>query len=118
MSHCLRPLRPIFLFCAAAAMAGRALQAATRHLGAKPGKLNNEIDQLGENGILPKSMVEWTHEIRLLRNIGAHPDAVETAVEEDDAKDVVEFLDYFLVYTYDLPKQIEDYKERRKKKRQ
>src|SRR5262249_20978346 len=103
---------------AAAAMAGRALQSMTRgHFKAKPGSLEKEIEELRNKGILPETMVEWAHEIRLLRNIGAHPDALEAAVDADDAKDIVEFLEYFLIYTLNLPKQISDYKGRRAQKR-
>jgi Domain of unknown function (DUF4145) len=99
---------------AAVTMAGRALQSATRdHFGAKPATVEKEIDELGGKGILPMPMVEWAHEIRLLRNIGAHPDAEELEVNEEDAKDIVKFLNYFLVYSFDLPKEIADYKERR-----
>lgn len=100
---------------AAAAMAGRSLQAAVRQLGATPGNLKDEINELGTKGILPKSMVDWAQEIRIIRNIGAHPDPLETSVDPDDAKDIVKFLDYFLVYTYNLPKEIQDYKARRGK---
>jgi hypothetical protein len=99
---------------AAAAMAGRALQAATRgHFQAKAASLEKEIDELGGKGILPAPMVEWAHEIRLVRNIGAHPDPLELEVKEEDAKDIVKFLDYFLVYSFNLPKEIADYKARR-----
>ena len=102
---------------AAAAMAGRALQALTRgHFKAKPASLEKEIDELGDKGILPVGMVEWAHEIRLLRNIGAHPDALEESVDATDAKDIVEFLDYFVTYALSLPKQISDYKARRAQK--
>jgi uncharacterized protein DUF4145 len=103
---------------AAAAMAGRALQALTRgHFKAKHATLEKEIEELGGKGILPVGMVEWAHEIRLLRNIGAHPDQYETSVDATDAKDIVEFLDYFIAYALNLPKQIADYKARRAQKR-
>jgi hypothetical protein len=104
---------------AAAAMAGRALQAATRgHFEAKQSTLEKEIDELGRKGILPAPMVEWAHEIRLMRNIGAHPDPVELEVEAADAKDIVKFMDYFLVYSFDLPKEIADYRARRESKQE
>lgn len=102
---------------AAVTMAGRALQAATRKLGATPSTLAKEIDELGTRGVLTGSMVEWAHEIRLLRNISAHPDLVELSVEEGDAKDVMEFLDYLLIYAFDLPHQITEYKARRSQKK-
>lgn len=100
---------------AAVTMAGRALQAAVRGMGASSGQLQKEIDELGEKGILPRSMVEWAHEIRIIRNIGAHPDSVDTSVSPEDAKDIVKFLDYFCIYTFNLPKEISEYRERRNK---
>ncbi len=42
----------------------------------------------------------------------------ETSVKPKDAKDVVKFLDYFLVYAFDLPKEIGDYRKRREGKPQ
>lgn len=98
---------------AAAVMAGRSLQAAAREMGAQGDRLQSEIADLREKGILTDAMIEWVDEIRLIRNIGAHPDSVETSVDPDDARDIVKFLDYFLIYAYDLPKQIQDYRTRR-----
>ncbi len=94
---------------------GVTLQAATREMGAAPRQLAGEIDELGKKGVLPAAMTEWAHEIRALRNIGAHPDATETSVEAKDANDIVKFLDYFLIYVYNLPKEIEQYRTRRDK---
>jgi hypothetical protein len=94
-------------------MARRSLQAALREKGAKKGRLYDQVEQLGEAGVLPIPMVQWAGEIRLLGNIGAHPDEVESEVDAQDAKDIVKFLDYFLVYSYNLPLEIEEYKKRR-----
>lgn len=100
---------------AAAAMAGRALQPALKDKGARKDRLVDQIRELGSAGILPKPMLEWAEEIRILRNIGAHPDE-EVEVTPHDAKDIVKFTDYFLIYTYDLPREIEAYKSRREKR--
>lgn len=101
---------------AASAMAGRALQAALKEQGAKKERLVDQIKELGSADILPKPMIEWADEIRTLRNIGAHPDNHEVGVGSQDAKDVVKFTDYFLIYTYNLPEEIKEYRGRRNKK--
>jgi hypothetical protein len=59
-------------------------------------------------------MAEWSHEVRLLANESAHPDALAPPpVTPQDAKDIVNFLDFLLFYLYDLPKQISDYRKRK-----
>jgi hypothetical protein len=49
-------------------------------------------------------MVEWADHIRLLGNAGAHSgaDGLET-VSEDEAREVVRFLDELLRWLYELP---------------
>jgi uncharacterized protein DUF4145 len=97
-------------------MAGRALQAALKDKGAKKDRLVDQVKELGTAGILPKPMEEWAEEIRILRNIGAHQDDEEVEVDAQDAKDIVKFTDYFLIYIYNLPREIEGYKNRREKR--
>ncbi len=59
-------------------------------------------------------MKDWANEVRLLANESAHPDApVPADVTPQDVKDIVGFLDLLLVYLYDLPKQIENYRQRK-----
>jgi hypothetical protein len=111
---------------AAVLMARSALQFIARHKGAKKGKLKQEIQELAAKGVLHPLMEEWSHEVRELGNESAHPDvatldpnAVQIVNEEpnppdqQDAKDIVNFLDFLLFYFYDLPKQIEAYRKRR-----
>jgi hypothetical protein len=58
-------------------------------------------------------MKDWADEVRLLANESAHPDApIPTNLIPEDAQDVVNFLDLLLAYLYDLPKQIEGYRQR------
>lgn len=99
---------------AAAVMARSALQAALRDHQGKGKNLKEEIDNLAEKGILPPIMKDWSNELRLLGNESAHPTAPSEPVKPDDIKDTVEFLDYLLKYLYNLPKQIADYRNRRK----
>jgi len=99
---------------AANLMARSALQFIVREKGAKKGRLNEQIEDLGSKGVLHPMMKEWAHEVRLLANESAHPEVAEApTVTSNDAKDIVNFLDLLLLYLYDLPKQISDYRKRR-----
>jgi len=77
--------------------------------------LKEEIDDLAAKGVLPPVMKEWSHEIRVLGNENAHPSPGGKGTGEKDANDVVEFLGQLLTLTYDLPHEVEQYRERRKK---
>ena len=99
---------------AANVMARSALQFVVRDKGAKKGKLKEQIDDLAMKGILHLLMQDWSHEVRLLANESAHPDAPSPAsVTSEDAGDIVNFLDFLLFYLYDLPKQIDEYRKRK-----
>lgn len=105
---------------AVAIMARSALQAITRQQKAKGSNLYEEIEDLSKKGLIPKIIKEWSHEVRLLGNPVAHPEMDEVAEDEPtdpkDAEDIVEFLDYLLEYLYDLPAQIDSYRNRKKGK--
>lgn len=106
---------------AAAVMARSALQFVARHQGAKRGSLKAEIKDLADKGILHPLMEEWSHEVREFGNDSAHPDVPApadvpqslNAPEPQDAKDIVNFLDFLLFYLYELPHQIEEYRKRK-----
>jgi hypothetical protein len=91
-------------FRGAAAMARRAVQGIAVERGATDGKLHAQLKELEAKTTLHPSMVEWADHIRLLGNVGAHPgaDGLET-VSEDEARDVVRFLDELLRWLYELP---------------
>jgi hypothetical protein len=91
----------------AAAMARRAVQAATRERGAQGGSLYEEIKYLGAQGLLTKDLMDWAHEVRGIGNAGAHPDEIGGDVTEADARDAVNFAIYFLTYVYTVPAEIE-----------
>jgi hypothetical protein len=99
---------------AAALMARSSLQVALREQGASGSNLKKEIDDLASKGILPKIMQDWAHNVRDLGNDSAHPQPDQPATTEQDAKDIVGFMDYLFEYLYTLPKQIQDYRERKK----
>lgn len=99
---------------AANVMARSALQFVVREKGAVGGTLFAQINDLAIKGILQPLMKDWADEVRLLANESAHPDApVPADVTPQDVSDIVHFLDLLLVYLYDLPKQIENYRQRK-----
>jgi hypothetical protein len=100
---------------AAAVMARSALQFAVRDKGAEGSGLYGEIEDLANKGILHPLMKDWSHEVRELGNDSAHPDPEAAATTPQDARDIVQFLDFLLMYLYDLPKHISDYRQRRDK---
>jgi len=102
---------------AATLMARSALQVDLRGQKAKGATLKKEIEDLASKGILPPIMKEWSDEVRELGNESAHPAPGQPAANPEDARDIIEFLDYLLEYLYTLPHQIEQYRKRRKDKK-
>ncbi len=100
-------------FDAATVMSRSALQAVTRSQSAEGNDLYGEIEDLESKGIIPKIIKDWAHEVRLLARPSAHPETDEADVDPNDARDIVQFLDYLLEYVYGLPHRIEEYRSRR-----
>lgn len=103
---------------ATAMMARSALQTVMRQQGATGPNLYAEINDLADRGTLPTTLKEWAHELRELGNDSAHPSPDDEEgegheVDPEDAQDIVNFLDFLLEYTYDVPKRIEHYRARR-----
>ena len=100
---------------AAALMARSALQVALRESKAQGKTLKDEIDDLATKGILPPLMQDWSDNVRELGNVSAHPQPGQPGTAGEDARDIVQFLNFLLKYLYTLPKRIEDYRSRRQK---
>lgn len=85
-------------------MCARAIQGSALALGAKKKRLTDQIDELFSQGKITEALKEFAHEIRVTRNIGAHPDkdGLED-VTEQDANDIVEFTREFLHHIYVMP---------------
>jgi Domain of unknown function (DUF4145) len=98
---------------AANLMARSALQFVVREKKAVDANLKVQIDDLVTKGILHPLMKDWATEVRLLANESAHPNAPAPAdVTKEDVRDILNFLDMLLLYLYDLPKRIENYRLR------
>ena len=98
---------------AAAVMARSAMQVALRSKGATGSNLKQEINSLGNTGLVPPVMLEWSHEVRELGNDSAHPTPGQSPTSPQDARDIVSFIDYFFEYLYTLPHQIAQYRKRK-----
>lgn len=93
---------------AAVVMARRAMQSAAYEKGAPERNLVEQIDWLEEQRLVTPQMKEVAHTIRLAGNLGAHPDKGGLRdVGETEARAVIEFLDDFLRYVYEIPARLE-----------
>lgn len=98
---------------AAVLMARSALQATMRDKGAQGRNLYSEIEDLANRGIITNIIKDWSHEVRLLATPAAHPQPNDEETDPDDARDIVRFLDSLLESVYDIPADIEKYRQRR-----
>lgn len=88
---------------AAAVMARRSLQNICLDKSAdKDKKLEQQIDELQEMGIITKDLQNWAHEVRHVGNDGAHPGKDEP-VKREDAQDITELLTQFCNVLYIAP---------------
>jgi hypothetical protein len=85
-------------------MCARALQGSVLAQGATKKRLIDQIDELFAQGKITNSLKDFAHEVRITRNLGAHPDkdGLEE-VQEQDAKDIVEFTKEYLHHMYVMP---------------
>jgi hypothetical protein len=98
---------------AAVLMARSAIQLVAQHQSAVGHNLKEEIDDLAKKGLLPLIMQEWSHEVRALGNESAHPTPGDTGPTPKDAQDIVEFLTKLMIFAYDLPNEISQYRARK-----
>jgi hypothetical protein len=91
---------------AAAVMARSALQAALRHAQAEGKTLFQEIDNLGGKGLLPPTMVQWAHAIRLFGNDSAHPAPEHAPATQADVSEAMRFIGFLFEYLFELPARI------------
>lgn len=85
-------------------LCARAIQASAIALGAKKKKLTDQIDELFDMGKITESLKDFAHEIRVTRNLGAHPDKDGLDdVEDSDSKDIIQFTREYLHHIYVMP---------------
>jgi len=105
-------------FKSSAVMARRTIQKICLNLGAKKGaKLVDQISSLKEESKLHPDLAEIATEIRFLGNNGAHPE--EDGLDEinnEDAKEIIDFTAELLDDLYVRPKKVAAMREKRMQK--
>ena len=96
---------------AAAAMAGRALEAVCRHYSTEDTYLGAGIKELKDKEIIDARLYEWSEELRDQRNVAAH--ATDTEISSQDAEDIVTFTYAIVDYVFMLTKKFENFKKRK-----
>ena len=105
-------------FKASVVMSRRVIQSSALERGIERGKLRDQIDKLNARELIPDSMSEWAHEIRLTGNIGAHPDEdFLQDVTRKDAEELVKFVEEYLNYVYVMPARVKAQRRRQEKKK-
>lgn len=85
---------------AAAAMAGRALEAVCRHYSTEDTYLGAGIKELRDKGIIDARLYKWSEELRDQRNAAAH--ANDTEISSQDAEDILTFTCAIVDYAFML----------------
>lgn len=99
---------------ATATMCRRALQSSCQDLGSAGNRLVDQIDDLAQKGSITRALQDMAHTVRLIGNVGAHPD--EDGLEDvgpDDASDLIEFSLEFYNHVYVMPEKLKKMSERR-----
>lgn len=92
-------------FRAAVSMFRRSLQSALLERGADSGK--DLIEQIKGAAFLTQDMKDWTHNIRILGNWGAHPQNDNLKeVDQKVASETQSFLEEFFNYVYVMPSRV------------
>jgi hypothetical protein len=90
---------------ASTVMARRTLEAVTVDKGQTSGTLDERLAALASQGVLLPTLAEWSKEVRLVGNAGAHFDPIQS-VSVDDARELATFVQELLRYLYELPAEL------------
>ena len=94
-------------------MCRKGIEAICIDKGEIKGNLATKLKNLNSKGILENTLYSWANELRLIGNDGAH--SHDQIVNQQDAKEAVDFFDAFITYLYHLVNQYEELIKRRKK---
>ena len=90
---------------ATAVMARRTLEAIAVNKGQTAGTLAERLANLASKGVLLQTLADWSKQVRLVGNAGAHFDPIDD-VSRRDAEVLVSFLQQLLRYLYELPAEL------------
>ncbi len=101
------------LFDPCVIMSGKCLEAVCKTLGIQGNNLSIRLKNLSEAGHIDSRLLDWAHEIRLIRNEAAHN--VDSPTTKQDAQDILDFTEAILIYIFSLTKRFDSLKARRAK---
>lgn len=94
-------------------MCRKGIEAICEDKGETKGNLAEKLRKLKEKKVLEDTLYNWTNELRLIGNDGAH--SHNQIVTQQDAKDSLDFFDALITYLYHLVDQYNKLKARRNK---
>lgn len=97
---------------ASVVMVGRTLEAVVKEYDPNEKSAYKGLQTMQKNGVISQELLDWSNELRVLRNIGAH--ASSQKVEQVDAKESLDFLQAILEILYDLRPRFVKMRNRRK----
>ncbi len=98
---------------ACAVLVGRTLEAVCNYEKATGKRLSDKVNNLANSNRIPRTLAEMAHQLRQIRNFGAHD--AEDEVTEEDVPIILDFLDAILEYLYVAPAKIAAVQARLKK---
>lgn len=94
-------------------MCRKGIEAICTDKGEVKGNLADKLKKLKEKSVLEETIYNWSNELRLIGNDGAH--SHEKIIDQQDAKDSIDFFDALITYLYHLVDQYNKLKARRTK---
>jgi hypothetical protein len=96
---------------ASAMMSRKVLEVAVKTIDPSgTGKLYKRIEKLEEKGLITKEMKDWAHIVRDEGNDAVHEEA---PFSEEQARELLSFVEMFLYYTFSMPAMVEKKRNRR-----
>ena len=101
-------------YTASAIMCRKTLEAICSEHGATERNLLASLKKLKDEGVIEHRLYEWADALRIVGNEAAHD--VKVQVSAQDARDVLEFTNALLEYTFTFRDKFERFKKRRAEK--
>ncbi len=93
-------------------MCRKCLEALCHEYDIKKGNLKAKLTALKEIGLIDSKLHSWTDGLRLIGNDAAHE--IDIQIDQQDAKDALEFVEAAISYIFLLSKKFQDFQTRRK----
>lgn len=98
---------------ACAVLVGRTLEVVCKQEKAEGKTLAEKLDHLARSGRIPQLLAQMAHQLRQIRNLGAH--LAEDEVTKEDVPIILDFVEAILEYLYQAPAKIAAVQARLKK---